>query len=651
MLALLSSSSLHTFRRALVCRGSYICLLLAVMFTSLPLCQAQTSPTSQSTTTRPNIVLFFVDDLGVYDLGCYGRAEHHTPRLDQLAQEGIRFTCAYTAQPICSPSRAALMTGLYPARLQLTNFLNGRPDADSQKLLQPIIQGQLPLEEVTIAELLQQAGYKTGLFGKWHLGNGRFGPQAQGFDVVVMPKANTMPSATEGGKGEYETTAAVEKFIEDNRDAPFFCYVPHNTPHIPLAAKADLVEKYNTTFHPTYAAMMETMDNAVGRVLDKLESLGLSENTIVLFTSDNGGLHVLEFPGTPATHCGPYRAGKGYLYEGGLREPLIVRWPRQIKPAQVNETPVSLLDLMPTLLTAAGIEPQKVTGPLDGSNLLPLLTSETSAQERTFYWHFPNYTNQGGRPASALRQGKWKLIEHLEDNSLELYDLEKDVGELHNIAAENSEVTQRLAAELRRWRKQVGGQELQPNPNFNSNLHRALYIEKDPSQWNVKATATETAEGWQEWRQAMNEAVAGKKPLVTPANGEIRLQARDARVHGTRLRYEPEPYKNVLGYWTEVGDWADWDLTISTAGQYEIEVQQGCGSGGGSEVDIRVGDKVVSFVVQDTGHFQKMILLTLDIGELPAGQHTLEIRPKSKKGVAIMDIRRIVVRPKPQRDA
>lgn len=638
-------------RPAMYCqRHIQIVLSLILAAWSVVAVQAETLTSTTAEETRPNIVLFFADDLGVNDLGCYGREEHKTPRLDRLAQEGIRFTCAYTAQPICSPSRAALMTGLYPARLQLTNFLNGRADANSQKLLQPIIQGQLPLEEVTVAELLKQAGYKTGLFGKWHLGNGRFGPQAQGFDVVVSPKANTEPTATEGGKGEYELTSAVEKFIEENRSTPFFCYVPHNTPHIPLAAKPELIEKYKDTFHPTYAAMMETMDDSVGRVLDKLESLGLTENTIVIFTSDNGGLHVLEFPGTPATHCTPYRAGKGYLYEGGLREPLIVRWPKKIKPAQVNTSPVSLLDLVPTLLSAAGLETSKVTGPLDGINLLPLWTGDTNQTERTFYWHFPNYTNQGGRPASAIRQGKWKLVEQLEDNSIELYDLESDIGETQNVASTHAEVAQRLTADLQRWRKQVGAQMLTPNPNFDAGLHRSLYIDQDPSKWPAKETAAQSAEGWEQWRKTMNQAVANKKPMVTPADGEVRLQARDARVHGTRLRYEPEPYKNVLGYWTEVGDWADWDLTLPEDGHYEIEVQQGCGSGGGSEVDIRIGDKVASFVVQDTGHFQKMILLTLDVGELKAGQHTLEIRPKSKQGVAIMDIRRIVVRKKPIRD-
>lgn len=635
------SSVVRRSQSALI--SALCCYLIAVVLGFD--CQASEPNSATAQEAPPNIVIFFADDLGVNDLGCYGRTEHKTPRIDRLAQEGMRFTCAYTAQPICSPSRAALMTGLYPARLQLTNFLNGRPDANSQKLLQPIIQGQLPLEEITIAELLKQAGYKTGLFGKWHLGNGRFGPQAQGFDTVVMPKANTPPTSAEGGKGEYETTAAAIQFIEANQSTPFFCYIPHNTPHIPLAAKLELVEKYKDTFHPTYAAMMETMDDVVGKVLDKLDALGLTENTIVIFTSDNGGLHVLEFPGTPATHCAPYRAGKGYLYEGGLREPFIVRWPKNLKGGKVIDTPISLLDVFPSLLTAAGLAPNKVTGPLDGQSFLTL-TDEAQSPERTFYWHFPNYTNQGGRPASAIRQGKWKLIEQLEDHSLELYDLESDISETKNVAAENKEVADRLASELDRWRKQVGGQTLTQNPNFDANLHRALYIDQDPSKWVAKATATETAEGWQEWRKTMNSVVAGQKPNVTPADGEIRLQARDARVHGTRLRYEPEPYKNVLGYWTEVGDWADWDLTLTEPGEYEIEVQQGCGSGGGSEVDIRIGEKVASFVVQDTGHFQKMILLTLDIGELKAGQQTLEIRPRTKQGVAIMDIRRIVVRKK-----
>ena len=232
---------------------------------------------------RPNVVIILADDLGANDLGCYGRKDHRTPNLDRLASQGMRFLCAYTAQPICSPSRAAIMTGKCPARLNLTNFLPGRADARSQRVLQPRIEGQLPLEEVTLAEMLKNAGYATGLFGKWHLGGGGFGPEEQGFDVAVSPAADTEPSLESGGKGEFAITAAASKFIEDHHDRPFFCYVPHNNPHIPLAAAPELVEKNRDAFHPVYAAMIETLDEAVGRLMAKVESLGLHESHHIRF--------------------------------------------------------------------------------------------------------------------------------------------------------------------------------------------------------------------------------------------------------------------------------------------------------------------------------------------------------------------------------
>ncbi|MBC8113648.1 MAG: sulfatase-like hydrolase/transferase, partial [Candidatus Saccharimonas sp.] len=262
----------------------------------------------------PNIVFVFADDLGINDLGCYGRRDQQTPHLDRLAAQGTRFTSAYCAQPICSPSRAAVMTGKAPARLHLTTFLPGRADCVSQKLLHPKIAMQLPLEEVTIAESLKAAGYATACVGKWHLGGQGFGPKEQGFDFVHVGKANTAPSSNEGGKGEYDLTAAAETFITDNQDRPFFLYLPHNNPHVPLAAKAELVEKYKDSFNPIYAAMIETLDVSVGRLMAKLDELKLSDRTIFVFSSDNGGLHVQELPHTPATHNTPYRAGKGYLY-------------------------------------------------------------------------------------------------------------------------------------------------------------------------------------------------------------------------------------------------------------------------------------------------------------------------------------------------
>lgn len=598
--------------------------------------------------TRPNIILIFADDLGINDLGCYGRKDHRTPNLDRLASQGMRFTCAYTAQPICSPSRAALMTGKCPARLNLTNYLPGRPDAPSQRLLQPRIEGQLPLEEVTIAELLKGAGYATGLFGKWHLGGRGFEPQDQGFDVAVSPEANNKnPTLETGGKGEFAITAAAERFIEEHRDGPFFCYVPHNNPHIPLAAAPELIEKYKDAFHPVYAAMIETLDTAVGRLMAKVDALGIADRTIFIFTSDNGGLHVLEFPSTPATYNRPFRAGKGYVYEGGLREPLIIRWPAVVKPGAQCDQPVVLTDLVPTLLTAAGVDVARKVGPLDGVNLAPALRGEPLAP-RALCWHFPNYTNQGSRPAGAIREGDWKLVEQFEDGSLELYNLATDVSESKNLAADEPARAEALSAKLKAWRASVGARMPRPNPDFNAALHRRLYIEQDPSKLVAEATAAETEPAWKEWRAAMNAAVKGRSPAVTPARGDIRLHAKDARVHAKTMRYEPEPNKNVLGYWTNPTDWADWEFEVPTAGVYEVEVQQGCGAGsGGAEVAVEVAGQTLKFIVQETGHFQQMILRPIGEVKLAAGKQTLAVRPQTKPGPAVMDLRRVVLRPVP----
>lgn len=619
-------------------------LVLIATLCGLPL------PTHSAPPAKPNIVLILADDLGINDLHCYGRQGHATPNLDRLATQGMRFTCAYTAQPICSPSRAALMTGLCPARLHLTNYLPGRPDAPSQRLLQPRIEGQLPLEETTIAEVLKRAGYVTGLFGKWHLGGNGFGPQEQGFDVAFQPPASPREPApgepaSASGKQEYAITSAAEKFIADHRDQPFFCYVPHHCPHIPLAADPKLVEKHGTAFNPTYAAMIETLDDSVGRLMAKIESLGLTDRTIFIFTSDNGGLHVLESPDSPATHNTPFRAGKGYLYEGGLREPLVVRWPSVVKPTRTCNSPMVLTDLVPTLLEAAGIDVAKEVGPLDGVSIMPLLRDEPLPL-RTLYWHFPNYTNQGGRPAGAIRDGDWKLIEQYDDGTLELYNLANDPNESHNVAAADGTRANELLGKLKAWRTQVGAQMPTPNPKFDAARHKRLYVDQDSSKPVAAATAADTQPAWTAWRAAMNAAVKEQTPAVTPATGDIRLHAKDARVHGETLRYEPQPNKNVLGYWTNASDWAEWEFVVPAAGTYEVEIQQGCGTAnGGATVAVKVGDQTLSFTVQETGHFQKMILRTIGNVKLTEGRHSLAVQPQTKPGPAVMDLRRIVLRP------
>jgi arylsulfatase A-like enzyme len=452
---------------------------------------------------KPNIVFIYTDDLGINDLSCYGRHEHDTPHLDKLAADGVRFTASYCAQPICSPSRAAVLTGKAPARLHLTTFLPGRRDASSQRLLHPPIQTQLPLEERTLAEYLGEIGYATACVGKWHLGGPKFGPAAQGFGVVHTGRANTQPSADEGGKGEYDLTRAAIQFIEANKDRPFFLYLPHNTPHIPLAAKPELVEKYRATFHPVYAAMMHTMDDVVGLVLAKLDELKLTERTIVVFTSDNGGLHVPELNDGPPTHNTPYRAGKGFVYEGGLRVPTIVRWPGNVPAGKVINEPFINTDWLPTFLDIVGMKPAE---PLDGVSILPLLTGKEQPA-RTFYWHFPHYTNQGSRPAGAVREGNWKYIEHYEDGTAELYDLADDVGETRNLAADHPDKVKELRAKLAAWRKEVGAQENTPNPAFDPALHQAIYLDVDVSQLKPAATSTATWEPYREWRQRMDAAV------------------------------------------------------------------------------------------------------------------------------------------------
>ncbi len=597
---------------------------------------------------KPNIVFILTDDLGINDLSCYGRKDQPTPHLDRLAAQGMRFTSAYCAQPICSPSRAALLTGKCPARLHLTNFLPGRADAPSQKLKQPVIEGQLPLEETTLAELLRDAGYATACIGKWHLGGQGFGPKAQGFEHVFTGKADTQPGADEGGKGEYGLTAEATRWIEENKARPFFLYLAHNTPHVPLGARPELIEKHRDAWNPMMAAMIEAMDDCVGRVMAKLDEAGLAERTIFVFASDNGGLHVHELPLTPATYNAPFRAGKGFLYEGGLRVPLIVRWPGKVKPGVVDEMPVVLTDLMPTLLEAAGIDPAKTVGPLDGVSLIKYLKDTESHPEqfaeRALFWHFPNYTNQGGRPAGAVLKLGWKLVENYEDGSLELFDLNKDIGETKDLSKDRPERTSELRALLDAWRKRVGAQMPVPNAEFDAALHRKLYADIDPSLIGQGANAAEVRAKLTEWRAAMNAAPKGNRPRVTPAGGDIRLHAKDAKVHGTQARYEDAPNKNVIGFWTKPEDWVSWDFEVAKAGKYEVEIQQGC-SGGGSEVAVEIAGQTLKFTVEGTGHFQNMILRTIGEVELPAGPQTLAVKPQSKKGGAVMDLRRVVLRP------
>ena len=452
----------------------------------------------------PNILFILCDDLGINDLHCYGRQDHHTPNLDKLAQQGTRFTSAYCGQPICSPSRAAILTGKNPARLHLTTYLPGRPDCAAQKVLHPEIEMQVPLSEKMIPRYFKPAGYACGAFGKWHVGGKGFGPLEHGFDSYHPGQPNTKPSATEGGKGEYDLTAAAEQFIETHREQPFFVYLAHNAPHIPYDAQKARIAHNAGAFEPVYAGVIETIDDTVGRLLAKLEALKLAGDTIVIFTSDNGGLHVPELAHKRVTHNTPFRAGKGYVYEGGLRIPLIVRWPGHVPEGKVTDEPVINTDWLPTLLEMTGLPSP---AGLDGVSFAAGLTGRSAYPQRSFFWHFPHYNNQGGRPSGAMRDGSWLMVEFYDGEKAELYNLATDISETRDLAAEQPERVARMRAALAAWRQANDAQSNRPNPDFDPAKYRALYQDVDSSRFNPFTASDEQWKQIWEWRKWMDAAV------------------------------------------------------------------------------------------------------------------------------------------------
>jgi len=457
---------------------------------------ALTFVTSLFAETKPNIVFILADDLGQMDIGAFNpKTFYETPNIDGLAKRGMKFTQGYAACCVCSPTRGSLMTGKYPPRFGVTNFI---PGGRAGKLLPAPNAGQLPLAEVTIAESLRDAGYETFFAGKWHLGGAGFMPRDQGF--THDESENTGPK---GGKGKKQDdpkntdsiTDAAVKFIEANKDKPFYAYLPYNAPHVPIGARADLVAKWQEKAkqapadawgqertnqvrlvqnNPVYAAMLEQFDTAIGRVLTTLEKNGLTEKTIVVFMSDNGGLATAE--GHPTSNL-PLRAGKGWPYEGGVREPMIVVAPGVTKPDTTCDSPVISTDFYPTLLQLAG-QPLKPEQHLDGVSFLPLLKGESAARGKPLFWHYPHYANQGGPPCTTIRDGDWKLIEWHEEGALELYNIPQDIGEKNNLAAAQPDKVKELHAKLIAWRKEVGALMPTPNPNFDPNAKQETFTPK-----------------------------------------------------------------------------------------------------------------------------------------------------------------------------
>ena len=583
--------------------------------------------------TPPNFVILFADDLGINDLGCFGRKDQNTPNLDKLAAEGARFTQAYAAASVCSPSRAALMTGQSPARLKITTFLTGRSDRASHRVLAAPINLHLPNGVQTIAQLLKPKGYVSAAVGKWHLGGKGHQPTDHGFDESFTGKVNPGAESPQGGKGELGQADYAVKFIQKNKANPFLLYLAFDNPHIPLAAPAKAIEANAKSFHPTYAALIESLDVAVGRVMKALEDNGLAKNTFVVFASDNGGVHISELKESPATYNAPSRAGKGFLYEGGLRTPLIVRYPARLVPAVISE-PVVLGDLCPTICALA-----KVPAPstLDFQDISPVLF-EQKPLNRPLFWHQPHYMNQGGKPAGVAREGDWKLIEQYEDGSLELYNLAKDPSETTDLAAAEPTRVAALRGKLEAWRRSVGAETLKANPNFSRTLWEDCFIKTDVSQLKALPTSEAMRPLLADWRKAMNDAT------TEGANCLIFLEARDAQVKATKMKYEEPPLKDTLGFWVNADDTASWTFQASKAGTYRVTVLQGCGKGnGGSVVALDTKQGSCEFTVEETGHFQRFVPREVGKLTLVAGENTLTVRPVKKAKAAVMDLRRVIL--------
>ncbi len=453
-----------------------------------------------------NFVFILVDDLGYMDVGCNNpQTFYETPHINALAKTGIRFTNGYAANPVCSPTRYSIMTGKYPTRVDATNFFSGKR---AGKYLPAPLNDRMPLSETTIAEALKEQGYSTFFAGKWHLGpTEEFWPEKQGFDInrggwhrggpygggkYFSPYGN--PRLTDGPQGEHlpdRLASETAQFINEHREDPFFAYLAFYSVHTPLMGPSPLVTKYKEKAkrlrltgqhdfadeeqvfpvdekrrvrirqnHAVYAAMVESMDQAVGKVLRQLEESGVAENTVVMLTSDNGGLSTSE--GSPTSNM-PLRGGKGWLYEGGIREVFLIRWPGGTAPGSVCDEPVISTDFYPTILDLAGL-PLKPEQHLDGVSLKGLLQEEESLKRDALYWHYPHYSNQGGIPGGAIRMGDWKLIERFEDGQVHLYHLKEDLGEKQDLAAKYPERVTAMRKQLHKWYQETDAKFLQAKP-------------------------------------------------------------------------------------------------------------------------------------------------------------------------------------------
>ena len=507
---------------------------------------------------KPNFLFILVDDLGRQDLGCEGSAFYETPNIDRIASQAMRFTNGYSSCQVCSPSRVSIQTGKYPARLAITDYIGGtqggnQPDKwrRNTKLLPARYEMQMPLEEVTIAEALREAGYRTFFAGKWHLGHTGFGPREQGYDVnkgghiagtppggYFAPYRN--PALEDGPPGEelpVRLGRETAEFIGQSKDKPFFAFLSFYSVHGPIQCSKPRWEKYRAKAerlgllqrseprfrfdrtkevrqlqdHPVYAGMMEAMDDGVGLALAALREHGLAERTVVIFTSDNGG--VSSGDGF-ATSCLPLRGGKGRQWEGGVRQPFYILWP-SVTRGTYTDVPAVGTDFYPTILELAGLKP-KPEQHLDGVSLVPVLKGG-SLPKRSLFWHYPHYGNQGGEPSAIHLRERWKLIHYFEDGRSELYHVERDLGEQRDVASEYPERTREMLAALQSWQVEVKARFPTKNPRWNPQAY-------ENAMTNVRAKGVpnrirqhgeflkpdfEPRGGW--WQERKQQAAAKKR--------------------------------------------------------------------------------------------------------------------------------------------
>ncbi len=469
--------------------------------------------------SKPNVIFILIDDMGWKDICCMGSEFYETPNIDRLATEGMLFTDAYAACPVCSPTRASIMSGKYPARVGLTNYIQVNSDThfrqggEKGKLLSAPYVPHLPASEKSLGTAFKERGYQTWHVGKWHLGSEEYFPENHGFDVNIggchcgcPPRPNcyfapfSIPTLENRPGDEYLTDRLGDEaanLIKNSDGNPFFMNMCFYQVHTPLMAKADKIAKYEQKVkdmgldkvqatipgdffpgehkknmrierrviqsNPVYAAMIEHLDENVGKILDALDDKGIADNTIVIFTSDNGGLSTAE--GSPTCNA-PLSEGKGWMYEGGTREPMLVRWPGKVDPGTKTDAIVTSPDFYPTLLEACGL-PLEPEQHVDGRSFMKVLENGNTEYDRgPVFWHYPHYGNQGGTPGSSVRRGDWKLIEFFEDNSIELYNLKDDVGEKHNLAPEKPELASELLSLLHQWQSECNALKPVPNPDF-----------------------------------------------------------------------------------------------------------------------------------------------------------------------------------------